>query len=322
MAGRVSAFAVSPVTEQTLYLGTASGGLWKSTDGGGAWTSIFDAIGTQTIGSLALDPNNSDTLWVGTGEQRQSCLSYFGMGLFRSTDGGASFSAMNGSGSSALDLSWVTAVAVQPGDSNLVLAGGPGFCIGGASTGGGLYRSTDGGASWSKVLNGQANDILFVPGSPSTVYAAMGTGTSDANAGVFRSTNAGSSWRRMSSYTANPPFYYHELIPDPREVQRIFSIDVVLQVSADSGKSFSGLNSRRVHVDYHALWVDPSDTRHLITGNDGGLYESYDRGATWRYAGNLPVTQFYKVAVDNARPFYNVYGGTQDNNTIGGPSRA
>lgn len=199
VAGRVSAFAVSPATEQTLYLGTASGGLWKSTNGGGAWSSIFDAVGTQTIGSLAIDPNNSDTLWVGTGEQRQSCLSYFGMGLFRSTDGGASFSAMNGSGGSALDLSWVTAVAVQPGDSNLVLAGGPGFCIGGTSTGGGLYRSTDGGSTWSKVLNGQANDILFVPGSPSTVYAAMGTGTSDANAGVFRSTNGGATWTLLAS---------------------------------------------------------------------------------------------------------------------------
>lgn len=199
VAGRVSAFAVSPATEQTLYLGTASGGLWKTTNGGTTWSSIFDSIGTQTMGSLAIDPNNTDTVWVGTGEQRQSCLSYFGMGLFRSTDGGATFAARNGSGGSALDLSWVTAVAVQPGNSNLVLAGGPGLCVGGTSTGGGLYRSSDGGATWSKVLNGQANDILFDPGSPSTVYAAMGVGTTDANAGVFKSTNGGSTWTLLSS---------------------------------------------------------------------------------------------------------------------------
>lgn len=199
VAGRVSALAVSTATEQTLYLGTASGGLWKTLDGGASWTSIFDSIGTQTIGSLALDPNNSNTLWVGTGEQRQSCLSYFGMGLFRSIDAGATFTARNGSGSSTLDLSWVTAVAVQPGSSSVVLAGGPGQCVGGTSVGGGLYRSTDGGGTWTKVLNGQTNDIVFDPVSPATVYAAVGTGTSDSNAGVFRSTNGGATWTLLGS---------------------------------------------------------------------------------------------------------------------------
>jgi photosystem II stability/assembly factor-like uncharacterized protein len=139
--------------------------------------------------------------------------------------------------------------------------------------------------------------------------------------GVFRSTDAGSSWRKMSSYTAGPPFYYHRLFPDPREVERFYSIDVVMQVTADSGRTFTGLNTRRVHVDYHVMWVDPDNTSHLITGNDGGLYESHDRGATWRYSANLPLTQFYKVAVDSAKPFYHILGGTQDNNTIAGPSR-
>ncbi|NJO56565.1 MAG: hypothetical protein HC834_09795, partial [Rhodospirillales bacterium] len=116
VAGRVSALAVHPSDENVLYLGTASGGLWKTTNGGTGWSSIFDATGTQTIGSLAIDPNNANTVWVGTGEQRQSCSSYFGLGLFRSTDGGATFAARNGSGSTALDLSYVTAVAVQPGN--------------------------------------------------------------------------------------------------------------------------------------------------------------------------------------------------------------
>lgn len=199
VAGRASALAVSPATENTLYLGTASGGLWKTTNGGTSWTSLFDTIGTQTIGSVAIDPNATETVWVGTGEQRQSCLSYFGLGLFRSTDGGATFAARNGSGASTLDLSWVTAVAVQPGNSNLVLAGGPGLCSGGVSVGGGLYRSTDAGATWTKVLNGQTNDILFDPLNPATVYAAVGTGTSDANSGVFRSTNGGSTWTPLTT---------------------------------------------------------------------------------------------------------------------------
>ncbi|HEX6862142.1 MAG TPA: hypothetical protein VF414_04955, partial [Thermoanaerobaculia bacterium] len=153
VAGRVSALAVDPTNESVLYLGAASGGLWKSFDGGSFWYSMFDAIGTQTIGSVALDPNNPATVWVGTGEQGQSCIDYFGMGLFRSTDGANSFQARNGSGFSALDLAHVTAVAVQPGNSSLVLAGGSGSCFG-TGYGSGLYRTLDGGDTWTKVLSG------------------------------------------------------------------------------------------------------------------------------------------------------------------------
>jgi hypothetical protein len=200
VAGRVSALAVTPGNENLLFLGTASGGLWKTTNGGTSWSSVFDAVGTQTIGALALDPNNANTMWVGTGEQNNGCASYFGLGLYRSTDGGATFAARNGSGSTALNLSYVTAVAVQPGNSNVVLAGGRGFCSGGVLSGGGLYRSTDGGVSWTSVLaGGQINDIVFDPSSANTVYAAAGVGTSSSLSGVLKSTNGGATWTQLTS---------------------------------------------------------------------------------------------------------------------------
>lgn len=199
VAGRASALAVSPASESVIFLGTASGGLWKTVDGGTNWSSIFDSVGTQTIGSLAIDPNDSNTLWVGTGEQRQSCSSYFGLGLFRSTDGGATFVDRNGSGPTALNLSYVTAVAVQPGSSNVVLAGGAGYCSGGVLTGAGLYRSTDGGGTWANVGAGQINDVVFDPTNPNTVYAAAGSGTSSTTSGVFKSTNGGASFTQLTS---------------------------------------------------------------------------------------------------------------------------
>ena len=330
----IGALAVDPADPLTVWVGTGENnsqrsvgygdGIYKSTDGGRTWLNL----GLKTsghIGRIAIDPRNSSVvyvaaqgpLWSGGGER----------GVYQTTDGGKTWTQILKG-----DNEWTGAneVHLDPRNPDVIYAvlwqrfrrqwgfinGGPGSS---------LHKSTDGGKNWRKLSSGLPSEELgkiglaISPADPTTLYAVIEA--ANRTGGVFRSTNAGSSWRRMSSYNANPPFYYHELIPDPREVQRVYSIDVVLQVSADSGKSFSGLNTRRVHVDYHALWVDPSDTRHLITGNDGGLYESYDRGATWRYAGNLPVTQFYKVAVDNALPFYNVYGGTQDNNTIGGPSR-
>lgn len=244
VAGRVSALAVSPADEQVLYLGTASGGLWKSVNGGGTWTSLFDAVGTQTIGSVALDPNDSNVVWVGTGEQGQSCFGYFGMGLFRSTDGGASFAPRNGSGGSALALSHVTAVAVQPGNSNVILAGGSGFCSGGVAGSAGLFRSNDGGATWSKVLNGQTQDIIFDPTVPSLVYAAVG-GSSTTSGGVFRSNDGGATWTQL---TNGIPF---------------------------------GLSGRRVRL---AMAPTNRQVLYALvkgTGNTAALYRTLDGGTTW-----------------------------------------
>jgi hypothetical protein len=147
------------------------------------------------------------------------------------------------------------------------------------------------------------------------VEAAEGAG------GVFRSTNRGESWQKMSSYVAGSPQYYQELIPDPKDPNCFYSMDTYARYTTDGGKTFTKFNYGSKHVDDHALWIDPNNTRHLLDGCDGGVYESFDRGRTWDYKGNLPLSQFYRVAVDNDLPFYNVYGGTQDNNSVGGPAR-
>jgi hypothetical protein len=163
VSGRVSSLAVDPTNENVLYLGSASGGVWKTTNGGTSWTPVFDAAGTLSIGALALDPGNPSVLWVGTGEQGNSCTGYFGMGAFRSTDGGATFQARNGSGSTALQLSHFQSIAVQPGNGQTVLAAGTSFCTGTSTpSAGGVFRTTDGGASWTKVLSGSAGDVVGV----------------------------------------------------------------------------------------------------------------------------------------------------------------
>ncbi len=378
-SGRVSDIAIHPLNKSTWYVAAASGGVWKTVNGGTTWTPIFDDQSSYSIGALAVDPGDPLTVWVGTGENNSQRSVGYGDGVYKSTDGGRTWTN-TGLKSSA----HIGRIAIDPRNSSIVYvaAQGPLWSGGGER---GVYKTTDGGATWTRILTGDndwtgANEVHVDPRNSDVVYAVLwqrfrrqwgfidggpGSGihksvdggktwkklstglpteelgkiglavspadpatiyaiveAANRGGGIFRSTDAGSSWRRMSQYTAGPPFYYHELIPDPREVQRFYSIDVVMQVSADSGRSFTGLNTRRVHVDYHALWIDPDNTSHLITGNDGGLYESFDRGATWRYTANLPLTQFYKLAVDSAKPFYNVYGGTQDNNTIGGPSRS
>ncbi len=377
-SGRISDIAIHPAHKSTWYVAAASGGVWKTVNGGTTWTPIFDDQGSYSIGALAIDPKDPFTIWVGTGEHNSQRSVGYGDGVYKSTDGGRTWT------NTGLKLSGnIGRIAIDPKNPAVVYvaAQGPLWSGGGER---GVYKTTDGGATWVQVLKGDndwtgANEVHLDPRNPDVVYASLwqrfrrqwgfidggpgsglhksvdggktwkklssglpteelgkiGLAVSPADpstiyaiieaanraGGVFRSTDAGSSWRRMNSYTAGPPFYYHRLFPDPVEVQRFYSIDVVLQVSGDSGRTFTGLNTRRVHVDYHALWIDPDNTSHLITGNDGGLYESFDRGATWRYTANLPLTQFYKVAVDSAKPFYNILGGTQDNNTIAGPSR-
>ena len=262
VAGRVSAFAVTPGNENLLYLGTASGGLWKTTNGGTSWTSIFDNVGTQSIGSLALDPSNSNTLWVGTGEQGQYCSDYFGLGLFRSTDGGVTFVDRNGSGGSALNLSYVTAVAVQPGNSNVVLAGGAGYCSGGGLYGGGLYRSTDGGNSWTQIVSsGPVHDIVFDPNNSSIVYAA-------ATYGVYKSTNGGASFSQL---TGVPSGYRTRLAMAPSNSQVLYALqeNKYLYRTTDGGNSWSLRNSNACDGQcwYNlALDVHPTSSDTVLVG--------------------------------------------------------
>jgi hypothetical protein len=284
VAGRVSALAVDPTNESVLYLGAASGGLWKSFDGGSFWSSMFDGIGTQTIGSIAIDPNNASTVWVGTGEQGQSCIDYFGMGLFLSTDGANSFQARNGSGSSTLDLAHVTAVAVQPGSSNLVLAGGSASCTG-AGFGSGLYRSTDSGGTWTKVLSGTGvEDVIFDPISPSIVYAAVRDG------GVYKSTDSGASWTALSNGIPTGLSAWRvrlAMSPSNRNVlyalvNRSFNGNTGLYRTLDGGASWTLRNNSACdgQCDYNlSLAVSPVSTDTVLVGTIL-LFRSTNGGTT------------------------------------------
>ncbi|MBI2214998.1 MAG: glycosyl hydrolase [Acidobacteria bacterium] len=188
-----------------------------------------------------------------------------------------------------------------------------------------IYKSRDAGVSWQKISKGLPEKELgriglaISPAKPTTVYALVEAANGES--GFFRSTDAGGSWERRSKYNSSSPQYYQELIADPFNADRVYSMDTFMKVTEDGGKSFKNVGERFKHVDNHALWIDDRDTDHLIAGCDGGLYETWDRGTNWSYWSNLPIMQFYDVAVDDDKPFYNVYGGTQDNATLGGPVR-
>lgn len=380
MGGRIADIAVSPTDKSTWYVAVGSGGLWKTTNRGTTWTPIFDSQKSYSIGTVTIDPNNSDVIWVGTGENVSGRHVAWGDGVYKSKDGGKTWKSMG------LEQSeHIGKILIDPRNSDVVFvaAEGPLWSAGGER---GLYKSTDGGDSWQAVLeidkNTGVTDVEFDPSNPDTLYAAayqrqrqtwsflaggpnsgiyksndngdswnpvktglpqgdigkIGLAVTPANPdlvyatieadnkekGFYRSTNKGESWEKRNSYTSGGtgPHYYQEIEASPQDPDLIYQMDVFYHVTRDGGKTFNYLGTgREKHSDNHALWIDPEDGKHLISGNDGGLYESYDEGTTWRHFGNMPISQFYKLGLDNAEPFYNIVGGAQDLGTLIGPSR-
>jgi len=373
-SGRIADIAVDPTRPSTWYVAVASGGVWKTENAGTTFEPIFDGEGSYSIGCVTIDPNDPLTIWVGTGENNGQRSVAYGDGVYKSVDRGAHWKRVG------LEHSeHVARILVHPDDSDVVYvaAQGPLWSAGGDR---GLYKTEDGGESWSRVLeiseHTGVSDAWFAPDDPDVIYAAayqrrrhvwtyLGGGPESA---VYKSTDAGASWKKLenglpkgdkgriglavSPVSPNVVYalveaeeggfyrstdggenwekqgdhqtsgnYYAELIPDPLDVDRVYSVDTFMQVTEDGGESFHWAGESDKHVDNHALWIDPENTDHLLAGCDGGVYESWDRAATWDFKANLPVTQFYKLDVDDAEPFYNVYGGTQDNFTLGGPSR-
>lgn len=374
-SGRISDFAVNPSNHSEIYAAIASGNIWKSTNNGTTWKPIFDKHGSYAIGCITMDPNNYNALWVGTGENNHQRALGWGDGVYYTEDGGASWKNMGLKESRQIGM-----IAVDPRNSNVVYVAAEGSAWG---PGGerGLYKTTDCGKTWNKILNISentgVNNVVLDPRNPDVIYATseqrrrhiglkisggpesavykstdggvtfnkimsglpgghiggMGIAISPVNpdvlyiimeaqgesGGFFRSTNRGASWEKMSGHNESGQ-YYNEIICDPKDVNTVYSMETVSQVTNDGGKTWRAVGNEGRHVDDHAMWIDPDNTDHFYIGGDGGIYESFDGGKNFIFKSNLPVTQFYRVAVDNSYPFYYVYGGTQDNNSFGGPS--
>jgi photosystem II stability/assembly factor-like uncharacterized protein len=295
-------------------------------DGGRSWTAT-GLTQSEHVGRILVDPRDSDVvfvaaegpLWSPGGER----------GLFRSTDGGASWDLV-------LEIdenTGVTDVEFAPGDPDTLYAAAYqrrrhtwSFLGGGPQSG--IYKSADGGDTWRQVTRGLPSGdvgkigLAVTPADPDRVYATVEA--SDDERGFYRSDDRGESFTKRNSYISGGtgPHYYQEIEASPVDPDLVYQMDVFIRVTRDGGETFSILgNGAEKHSDNHALWIDPSDGEHLIAGTDGGLYETFDEGDTWRHFGNLPISQFYKVALDNAEPFYNLLGGAQDLGTLFGPTR-
>jgi photosystem II stability/assembly factor-like uncharacterized protein len=375
-SGRIADIAVDPRNEKTYYLAVASGGVFKTENAGTTWTPIFDDQPSYSIGAIAIDPGDSLVVWVGTGENNSQRSVSYGDGVYKSVDAGRTWKNVGLKTSEHIGK-----ILVDPRDSNVVYVAsqGPLWNPGGER---GLFKTTDGGKTWSAVLqvseNTGVNDVVLDPRNPdvliassyqrrrhvwtlinggpeSAIYKSRDGGTSweklarglpkgdvgriglarsqsapdvvyaiveaAEDGGFYRSIDGGENWEKRSDYVSGGPQYYNEIVVDPRDPDRVYSMDTWMMVTEDGGKTFARAGETFKHVDNHALWIDPNDSDHLIAGCDGGVYESFDRARTWDFKANLPITQFYRVEVDNDLPFYNVYGGTQDNFSLGGPSR-
>ena len=378
LSGRIADIKTHPENESVWYVATGSSGVWKTVNAGTTWTPIFDDQPSYSTGCITLDPSNPDVVWVGTGENVGGRHVAYGDGIYRSDNGGTTWKNMG-----LKKSEHISEIIVHPDNSDVVwvAAQGPLWTSGGER---GLYKTTDGGTSWKRVLGNDkwtgVTDIMIDPRNPQILYAATwdrhrtvaalmggGPGTalyrSDDGGGnwtkltnglpksnmgkigitispqnpdvvyaaieldrtqgaVYRSSNRGASWTKMSDTVSGGtgPHYYQELYASPHEFDRLYLMNVRVLTSGDGGKTFVQLKEQDKHSDNHAIVFKKDDPNYIMLGTDAGIYETFDNAETWRYIKNLPLTQFYKVAVNNAEPFYHIFGGTQDNGSAGGPS--
>jgi hypothetical protein len=379
MSGRVAAIAADPADPRTVYVGAASGGVWKSENAGLSWKPVFDREDVHAIGAIALDPRNPQSVWIGTGEGNVRNSASIGRGVYHSTDGGNTWRFL-GLGKSER----IHRIVVDPRDGATawVAALGPLWGDGGER---GVYKTTDGGKTWRAVLPGNkdtgASELLIDPSNPNRLYASLwsfrrtpsGFRSGGTGSGLYRSVDGGESWQPLGVTEGLPkgelgritlalapsqpqtlyamveasksvllrsddagdhfvvvnespnvhprPFYFADLRVDPEQPDRLYRMSTMGEVSRDGGKSFETMIGwDDLHPDHHTLWVHPTRGELLISGNDGGVGFSNDRGQTWRFVSNLPLSQFYHVRYDMEQP-YNVYGGLQDNGSWRGPSQ-
>lgn len=327
------AIAIDPTNPNILWLGTGENasqrsagygdGVYKSLDAGRSWTNV-GLKQSEHIGKIILDPRNPNVVYVAA--QGPLWAPGGDRGLYKTTDGGKSWEQVL----AISENTGVTDVILDPRNPDILyaasyqrrrhvgilVAGGPESAI---------FKSTDGGKNWKKLSRGLPGGdkgriaLGISPQQPDVIYAHIAA--EEGKSGFFRSSDQGESWRKKSDYIIVDPQYYGEIYPDPHQFDKVYVMDMMIHFTEDGGASFERLNTRNKHVDNHALLFDPIDPDYLMVGSDGGLYESWDKGDRWKHVANLPLTQFYRVGIDNAEPFYHVYGGTQDNSTLGAPSR-
>jgi photosystem II stability/assembly factor-like uncharacterized protein len=380
MSGRVAAVAATEHDGRiTVFVGSASGGVWKSINGGTTFRPMFDAQPVQSIGAVAVDPSNPQIVWAGTGESWVRNSVSVGDGVYRSTDGGE-----NWTNTGLKDSEHVAKILIDPRNGNHVLACATGH-LWNDSDAGGVFKTSDGGKTWNKVLAGAnaSTGCAMLSASaqePDTIYAAMWDFRRQAwtfrsggpGSGLFKSTDGGDHWTELTPSSANGlpekpygrialavapskpqtvyamiesahsalyrsddggqrwtkldasqnmvlrPFYFANLIVDPKNPDKVFKVDGPLLVSANGGRSFSTV-ANSAHGDFHDVWIDPANPNVMFAGDDGGLWRSLDGGTQWEHMKNLPLSQFYHVSVDAADP-YHVYGGLQDNSSWVGDS--
>ena len=381
MSGRIAALdAVQEGQRLTVYIGSASGGVWKSTNAGTTFKPVFDKMPVQSIGAVTIDPKKPKTIWVGSGEAWTRNSVSIGDGIYKSTDGGENWTNMG-----LRESERITRILVDPTDSNTVYACVPGR-LWSDSADRGVYKTTDGGKTWTLALKGSnlstgCSMISLDRTNPKVIYAGMwdfrrrgwsfrsgGDGpNAPSGSGLFKSSDGGTTWNDISASTGLPskpwgrvavtvapsnpnivyalveaeppknalyrsddggktwqirdrsqmmiwrPFYFANLIVDPKNPDKVYKAGGGLIASNDGGKSFSGIGGG-AHGDFHDVWINPANTDHVITGDDGGVWYSYDAGNRWWKGDNLPISQFYHVSVDMNEP-YRVYGGLQDNSS-------
>ena len=373
MGGRIDDVAVVESDPRVIYLGTATGGLWKTTNNGVTWRPIFDEQPVSSIGDVAVAPSDPAVVWVGTGEANNRQSSSWGNGVYKSVDAGRTWTHMG-----LEDTHHIGRVVIHPQDPETVYVAAVGhlwdanaergvyktsdggknwtrvefidedtgfidlamdpespdilyaaayqmrrtaFGFNGAGPHSGLYKTTDGGASWTRLTHGLPEGdtgrigIDIYRRDPRIVYAIV----ENDEGGVFRSEDRGASWTRMSA--TNPrPTYYGQIRIDPADDRRIWVLGPRMYYSEDGGRSFRTDRVQRIHGDFHAMWIDPRDSEHLVVGSDGGIHLSYDGGQSWNFVNTLPLGQFFAIGLDMAEP-YNIYGGLQDNGIWRGPVR-
>jgi len=382
MSGRIAALAGydDAAGKVTVFVGAASGGVWKSTDGGTIFRPVFDRQAVQSIGAIAVDPSHHENVWVGTGEAWTRNSVSVGDGIYKSTDGGETWT-----NAGLPESERIAAIVVDPRAADTVYACVPGK-LWSDSAERGLYKTSDGGRSWQLVLKGGnlstgCASVAMAPGNPDVLVASLwdfrrrgwtfrsggSSPTAPSGSGLYRSSDGGRSWTELTPQAnkglpAKPygrialafapsdarivyafiestdsalfishdgggsfergdksqwmvwrPFYFANLIVDPKDARRVFKTDGAMILSEDGGHSFATVGGFvGMHGDVHDVFIDPANSQHVFAGDDGGLWISFDGGNKWWKSDNLPISQFYHVSVDDADP-YHVYGGLQDN---------